>query len=348
MNINSIGDMLSWHWFTPETLRSFEWENIWALHLIWIIPILMLLRVFIKFLRNPSLELTLPKRVAQSNPWTYLRLIPTFFFLLALWMIAIALARPQRTNERVEQSTEGIDIMLVLDISESMDLQDLKPNRLEAAKETANEFIEGRRGDRIGMVVFAGEAFSLSPLTTDHKMLTDAISDISFNMMDAKGTAIGSALATATNRMRESESTSKVMVLLSDGDNNAGNVDPVFAAQLAAALDIKIYTIAVGKDGMVPYGTDFFGRPQMIESYLDETTLREIAQIGSGQFFRAGDDDALDQIFDQIDELEKAEIIENRYKETQDYYRAYMMWAFVFLFFWMMLKSSFLNNFLLD
>ncbi|WP_143960381.1 vWA domain-containing protein [Litoribacter populi] len=348
MNVNNISDMLSWHWFTPETLRSFEWENIWALHLIWIIPVLMLLRIFIKFLRNPSLELTLPKSVAHSNPWTYLRLIPTFFFMLALWMVAIALARPQRTNERVEQSTEGIDIMLVLDISESMDLQDFKPNRLEAAKETAIEFIEGRRGDRIGMVIFSGEAYSLAPLTTDHAMLNDVIGDISFDMMDAKGTAIGSALATATNRMRESESVSKVMVLLSDGDNNAGNVDPIFAAQLAEAMDIKIYTIAVGKDGMVPYGTDFFGRPQMIESYLDETTLREIAQIGGGQFFRASDDGALDNIFDQIDELEKAEIIENRYKETQDYYRAYLMWAFVFLFLWMMLKSSFVNNFLLD
>jgi Ca-activated chloride channel homolog len=252
MNVNNISDLLSWHWFSPETLRSFEWENEWALHLIWIIPFLMLLRALVKFLKNPSLELTLPKRVAQSNPWTYLRLVPTFFFMLALWMIVIALARPQRTNERIEQTTEGIDIMLVLDISESMDLQDFKPNRLEAAKETAIEFINGRIGDRIGMVVFSGEAFSLAPLTTDYGLLTDLIEEISFNMMDAKGTAIGSALAAATNRMRESESVSKVMVLLSDGDNNAGNVDPIFAAQLASAMDIKIYTIAVGKDGMVP------------------------------------------------------------------------------------------------
>jgi len=348
MNVNNISDLLSWQWFLPETFRSYEWENLWALHFIWIIPLLILLRKMIKYFKNSSLELTLPRSVAKTNPWTYLRLIPTLFFILAMWMVAVALARPQRTNERVEQFTEGIDIMLVLDISESMDLQDFKPNRLEAAKETAVEFVNGRFGDRIGMVVFSGEAYSLTPLTTDYSLLTDLIDEISFDMIQAKGTAIGSALAAGTNRMRESEAVSKVMVLLSDGDNNAGNVDPIFAAQLASAMDIKIYTIAVGKDGMVPYGTDFFGRPQMIESYLDETTLREIAAIGNGQFFRAGDDDALDNIFDQIDALEKAEIIENRYKETQDYYRAYLFWGLLFFFIWMGLKSTFLNNFLLD
>jgi Ca-activated chloride channel homolog len=222
--------------------------------------------------------------VSRKNPWTYLRLIPALFFLLALWMVVIALARPQRTNEKVEQYTEGIDIMLVLDISESMDLQDFTPNRLEAAKETAIDFINGRIADRIGMVIFSGEAFSLAPLTTDYELLTDLVEGISFNMMDAKGTAIGSAVSTATNRMRESEAKSKVMVLLSDGDNNAGNVDPVFAAQLAEAMEIKVYTIAVGKDGMVPYGTDFFGRPQMIESYLNEETLRNIASTMAGSF----------------------------------------------------------------
>jgi Ca-activated chloride channel family protein len=308
----------------------------------------MTIRKFIKFLKNPVLELSLPGSISKNNPWTYLRLIPVLFFLLALLMIVIALARPQRTNEKVEQYTEGIDIMIVMDISESMDLQDFKPNRLESAKETAIDFINGRFGDRIGMVIFSGEAYSLAPLTTDYALLTDLIREISFNMMDAKGTAIGSGLASATNRMRESESASKVMILLSDGENNAGNVDPIFAAELAAAMDIKIYTIAVGKDGMVPYGTDFFGRPQMIESYLDETTLREIAKIGEGQFFRASEGDALDQIFNQIDSMEKAEIIETRYKETVDYYRTYLFWGLIFFFVWMALKSSFLNNFLLD
>jgi Ca-activated chloride channel family protein len=138
-----------------------------------------------------------------------------------------------------------------------MDLQDFSPNRLEAAKKTAVEFINGRFGDRIGMVVFSGEAYSLSPLTNDYQLLTSLIKEINFSMIEAKGTAIGSAIAAGTNRMKDSESPSKVMILLSDGESNAGNVDPIFAAQLATAFGIKIYTIAVGKDGMVPYGTDF-------------------------------------------------------------------------------------------
>lgn len=348
MNPNNISDFFSLFWFLPETFQSYDWENIWALHLLWIAPLVMGLRKFVKFLKNPVLELSLPGTVSQNNPWTYLRLIPGVLFILGLWMVIIALARPQKSNERVEQYTEGIDIMLVMDISESMDLQDFSPNRLEAAKQTAIDFVNGRFGDRIGMVIFSGEAFSLAPLTTDYKLLTDLVKDITFNMMDAKGTAIGSALAAGTNRMRESESKSKVMILLSDGENNAGNVDPIFAANLAAAMDIKIYTIAVGKDGMVPYGVDFFGRPQMIESYLDETTLRDIARIGGGQFFRASDGNALEQIFDQINTMEKAEIKESRYKETVDFYRVYLFWGILFFLIWMGLKSSFLNNFLLD
>ncbi len=348
MNPNNITDFFSWFWFLPETFKTFEWENLWALHLIWIAPLILVMRKFVKFLKNPVLELSLPGTVSQNNPWTYLRLIPGLMFILAVWMIVIALARPQKSNERVEQTTEGIDIMIVMDISESMDLQDFQPNRLEAAKKTAIAFINGRFGDRIGMVIFSGEAYSLAPLTTDYALLTDLVKDISFNMMDAKGTAIGSALAAGTNRMRESESKSKVMILLSDGESNAGNVDPLFAAQLASAMDIKIYTIAVGKDGMVPYGVDFFGRPQMVESYLDESALREIAGIGNGAFFRASDDDALEQIFNQINTMEKAEIIESRYKETTDYYRVYLFWGILLFLTWLGLKSTFFNNFLLD
>lgn len=344
----AIAEFFSWSWFLPETFQSYEWENPLLLNLLWLIPLLVLIRKFIKFLKKPVLELSLPKRVAKANPWTYLRLIPTGFFFLFLIFVVLALARPQRSNERVEQYTEGIDILLVMDISESMDLQDFSPNRLEAAKKTAVDFINGRFGDRIGMVVFSGEAYSLSPLTNDYKLLTSLIEEINFSMIEAKGTAIGSAIAAGTNRMKDSESPSKVMILLSDGESNAGNVDPIFAAQLATAFDIKIYTIAVGKDGMVPYGTDFFGRPQMVESYLDESTLREIANIGSGQFFRASDGKALNRIFEQIDTLEKTEILENRYKETADFYRIYLFWGILFFVIWMGLKSSFFNNFLLD
>ncbi|MFZ9189055.1 MAG: vWA domain-containing protein, partial [Algoriphagus sp.] len=191
----SLAEFFSWSWFLPETFQSYEWENPLLLNLLWLIPLLVLIRKFIKFLKKPVLELSLPKRVAKANPWTYLRLIPTGFFFLFLIFMVLALARPQRSNERVEQYTEGIDILLVMDISESMDLQDFSPNRLEAAKKTAVDFINGRFGDRIGMVVFSGEAYSLSPLTNDYKLLTSLIKEINFSMIEAKGTAIGSAIA---------------------------------------------------------------------------------------------------------------------------------------------------------
>ncbi len=163
-----LAEFFDWSWFLPETFQTYEWEKPILLHLLWIIPMLILIRKGIKFLKRPVLELSLPKRVREGNPWTYLRLIPTGLFLLSLIFIVIALARPQRSNERVEQFTEGIDILLVMDISESMDLQDFTPNRLEAAKSTAIDFINGRFGDRIGMVVFAGEAYSQAPQNKDY------------------------------------------------------------------------------------------------------------------------------------------------------------------------------------
>ena len=167
-------------------------------------------------------------------------------------------------------------------------------------------------------------------------------------MIENRGTAIGSALAVVTNRMGESEAKTKVCILLSDGDNTAGNIDPITAAELAAAYGIKIYTIVVGKEGLVPYGKDFFGRPNMIENTVDETTMRKIAEIGSGEFFRATDNQALTQVFARIDQFEKAEIKETRFKDTSDYYFVYLQWAVVFFLLWLLLKSTFMTNVLQD
>jgi Ca-activated chloride channel family protein len=263
-------------------------------------------------------------------------------------MVIIALARPQKTNEKVEQWTEGIDIMLVIDISESMQIEDFKPNRLESAKKVAQDFISGRFQDRIGLVIFSGDAYSLSPLTLDYDLLKQYIRDLNFQMIQSRGTAIGSALAVATNRMRESPSQSKVMILLSDGDNNAGNIDPVTAAELARSFNIKIYTIAVGKEGEVPFGKDFFGRTRYVDNTLDETNLRKIAEIGEGRFFRVSDNRALEQVFSRIDQYEKAEIKETRFRDTKDYYVVYLQWAALLLVAWLALKSTFIANVLQD
>jgi Ca-activated chloride channel family protein len=197
-------------------------------------------------------------------------------------------------------------------------------------------------------VVFSGDAYSLSPLTTDYELLRSYLRDISFEMIENKGTAIGSALAVATNRMRESDSKSKVCILLSDGESNAGNIDPITAAELAAAYNIKIYTIIVGKEGLVPYGKDFFGNPQMIESRVDETSMRKMAKIGGGEFFRATDERALAQVFAKIDQYEKAEIKETRFKNTSDYYHIYLTWAISIFLLWLLLKSTFITNVLQD
>src|SRR5690242_5473034 len=338
----------SLNWFSISTFKALTWENQFFLYLIPAIPILFIFRWLIRYLVNQKLPVALIKSDLKTSPLQLLRFIPEIVLMFVIAFILTALARPQKTNEKVEQWTEGIDIMIALDISQSMQIEDFQPNRLEAAKQVARDFIKGRIQDRIGLVVFSGDAFSLAPLTTDYELLYSYLNDISFDMIESRGTAIGSALAVVTNRMRESESKSKVCILLSDGDNTAGNIDPITSAELAAAHNIKLYTIVVGKEGLVPYGKDYFGRPQMVENTVDETTMRKIADIGSGQFFRATDNEALRNVFDRIDTYEKAEIKESRFKDTSDYYFIYLQWAIVFFLLWLVLKSSFMSNVLQD
>lgn len=345
---NSSASWFSLEWFRPEILRSYDWAYpIWFYTLL-IIPFLLLLRWLISTQFSQKLPIALTKKNLKSEPITYLRFIPPIFFILSLALIVTSLARPQTTNEQVEQWSEGIDIVLNIDISESMRIEDFRPNRLEAAKEVANSFVEGRFQDRIGLVIFSGDALPTCPLTTDYGLLYEMIKDISFEKIESRGTAIGNAITSGINFLRESVSESKVMILLSDGDNTAGNVDPITAANLANAYNIKMYVIAIGRDGKVPFGTDFFGRPRMVENQFDETTLREIAKIGNGKFYRVSDKDALVSVFDEIDQLEKAEIKETRYKDTTDFYYVYLKWAAVFLLLWLVSKSTFVTNVLTD
>lgn len=339
---------LSLEWFTPTAYQSFDWVNGFVLYFVPLVLFLFFLRWLLNTARQSKLPIALPEKHLEKNWTSYLRIIPPLFFAFMLALLLVTVARPQRTNEQVEQWSEGIDIALVLDISESMKIEDFKPNRLEAAKSTARSFIEGRLQDRIGLIIFSGEAYSLAPLTTDYDLLYSFIEEIDFDKIEKRGTAIGSALAVATNRMRESEAPSKVLILISDGDNTAGNVDPITAAELASAYDIKIYTIAVGKEGKVPFGKDFFGRPNYIENTLDETTLREIAALGSGKFYRVEDNQALVNVFEEIDSFEKAEIKETRYKNTTDFYPIYLKWALAFFVLYLLTKSTFVSNLLED
>ncbi len=347
-NTEGIWDWLALKWFYQSTLAGFDWEHPMVLYGIFLIPILFLLRWLLNFRFTQKLDVAFPKQGLKWHPVSLLRFFPDLFLALSLALLLTALARPQETNEKVEQWTEGIDIMLVVDTSESMQIEDFKPNRLKAAKNVARDFIQGRFQDRIGIVIFSGDAYSLSPLTTDYDLLYSYIEDINFGMIESRGTAIGSALAVATNRMRESESKSKVLILLSDGDNTAGNIDPITAAQLAAAYNIKMYSIGIGKEGRVPFGKDFFGRTTYVENTLDETTLRKIAELGQGKFYRVSNNQALEEVFALIDEYEKAEIKETRFRDTTDFYRVYLTWGILFFVIWLLLKSSFMSNILQD
>ncbi|MFY0627245.1 MAG: VWA domain-containing protein [Reichenbachiella sp.] len=347
-NLGDVSDWFSSKWFQPATFRNFIWENEIVLYGFFAFPLLLLIWWLFNLRKGQKLSIALTESKLKWSAEGLLRHIPNLVIIIVFSLLLIALARPQKTNEKVEQWTEGIDIMVLIDISESMQIEDFKPNRLESAKEVARKFIMGRFQDRIGLVVFSGEAFSKSPLTSDYELLNTYIDDIQFDLIQKGGTAIGSALAVGTNRMRESESESKVMILLSDGDNTAGNIDPIIAAELADAYNIKIYTIAIGKEGKVPFGKDFFGRPRYVENTLDETTLREIAKIGHGQFYRVSDNKALENVFELIDKYEKAEIKENRFKDTTDFYTVYLKWAIVFFLFWMLLKITFVSNILQD
>jgi Ca-activated chloride channel homolog len=262
-------------WFMPSTLKAFSWEYPVFLYLLLAAPLLFIVRWLLRYYFNQKLPVAVSQKDLKTSPLNLVRLLPEFLLMLSLMLMLTALARPQKTNEKVEQWTEGIDIMIALDISQSMQIEDFTPNRLEAAKKVALNFIQGRVQDRIGLVVFSGDAFSLAPLTTDYDLLRSYINEINFEMIENRGTAIGSAMAVVTNRMRESESKSKVCILLSDGDNTAGNIDPITAAELASAYGIKVYTIVVGKEGLVPYGKDFFG-------YRRRTILQGHRQPGPG------------------------------------------------------------------
>ena len=343
-----VSNWFSFSWFYPSTFQNFTWEYNFFLMFLLAIPVLFILRWLFNIRLKQKLTIALPEGKIKSDFISILRIIPDILFAMMIALLIVVLARPQTSNEKVEQWTEGIDIMLVVDISTSMKILDFRPNRLEAAKKVAKSFIAGRFQDRIGIVIFSGDAYPLAPLTTDYKLLNSYIDEINFDKIEASGTAIGSALAVATNRMRESDSKSKVIILLSDGDNTAGNIDPITAAEISYAYDIKIYTIGIGKEGKVPTGKNVFGQTVYSDNTLDETTLRRIAEIGEGHFYRASDNRALEDVFKLIDRYEKAEIKENRFKDTTDYYQVYLKWAILIFLIWIALKSTFISNILKD
>ena len=259
--------------------------------------------------------------------------VPFVLRVAVVSLLALALARPQLSNRWQSESTEGIDIMMALDISGTMLGEDLKPNRLEAAKAVATEFVLSRPNDQIGLVVFAGESFTQCPLTTDHAVLVNLFQSVKFGMIE-DGTAIGLGLANAVNRMKDSPTKSKVVILLTDGSNNRGDIDPQTAAEIAKAFNIRVYAIGVGsysQEVRVPMYTPYGVQYGTMNSEFDETTLRNIAQMTGGEYFRATDNNSLRAIYQQIDQLEKTKIRVREYSKRTEHFMPFLTAALLCL-----------------
>lgn len=257
----------------------------------------------------------------------YLRHLPFALRAAAFGLLVVALARPQQIEQNVRTSSEGIDIMLAIDVSASMLARDFEPDRITAAKEVAGSFISDRYGDRIGLVAFAAEAFTQSPLTTDQSTLQTLLAQIRSGLIDDSGTAIGNGLATAINRLRESDAKSKVVILLTDGVNNRGEITPITAAEIAKAQNIRVYTIGVGTEGMAPYpAVDMFGNITFVKQKveIDEKTLTAMAVMTGGRYFRATDNAKLKAIYDEINQLEKSKV---EVTEHLSYHEQFLAWV---------------------
>lgn len=274
-----------------------------------------------------------------------LRHLPFVLQLAAMSLFIVVLARPQSSTRWENTTTEGIDIVITLDISTSMLAMDFQPNRLEAAKKVAMEFISGREYDRMGLVVFAGEAFTQVPLTTDRAVLLNMFSGIKTGLIE-DGTAIGNGLATAVARLKDSDAISRVIILLSDGENNRGEIAPITAAEIARTFGIRVYTVGVGTIGMAPYPvqTPFGTQIRDMEVRIDEDMLRQIANITGGQYFRATNNLKLAEIYKEIDQLEKSKIEVKEFSRRAEEFMPFALAGLIFLIASLVLRTTLFRN----
>lgn len=305
-----------------------QFASPYFLWLLAVIPLMVVYYVWRTRQGGASIQVSTIDGVAEA-PRTvryYLRHLPFALRCAAVALLIVALARPQSVDEGSTSNTEGIDIVLAIDISTSMLAQDLQPDRIQAAKQVAGNFITDRPGDRIGLVAFAGEAFTQSPLTTDQGTLQTLLGRLRSGVVE-DGTAIGNGLATAINRLRESEAKSKVIILLTDGVNNRGEIAPLTAAEIAKAQGIRVYTIGVGTEGMAPYpAIDMFGNITFVNQKveIDEKVLKAISDMTGGRYFRATDKEKLKAVYDEINQLEKSKI---EVMEHISYHELFLTWA---------------------
>ncbi|MFO8086259.1 MAG: VWA domain-containing protein [Bacteroidales bacterium] len=310
--------------------------NIYFLTGLLLLPLLIFYYIRKYSQRHAPIRYSSLAGVRQLRSWKA-RFYPVLFVLriLAIALLIVALARPQTKNQKQDISIEGIDIIISLDISSSMLATDFNPNRLEAAKSVASDFIRDRKNDRLGLVIFSAESFTQSPLTTDHQMITNLFDDIQTGML-TDGTAIGEGLATAVQRLKDSEARSKVVILLTDGVNNRGSIDPLTAAEMADLYGIRVYTIGVGSNGKarMPVGINSMTGNYVFrqrEVNIDEKTLKDIASISNGKYFRATNKQKLTEIYQAIDQLEKSKIDVLRYERKKEEFFTIALLAFLLI-----------------
>ena len=306
----------------------------WVLYFLLLIPLLVAWYIWQG--RKAQAAITYSSlKMFDKIPATFrerLRHLPFALRMLALIFLVIALSRPQNFSAGQSVNAEGIDIAMVLDISGSMLAEDFKPNRLDAAKNVIDNFVSARTNDRIGLVIFSREAFTQCPLTIDYSVLRNLLGDIKTGMIE-DGTAIGNGIANGINRLKDSDAESRVIILLTDGVNNAGEVDPISAAEIASTFGIRIYTIGVGTRGEAPYPvqTPFGTRYQMVPVEIDEVILKKIAELTGGEYFRATNNRALEEIYNKIDKMEKTKIEITSYRNAKELFAGWLGIGFILL-----------------
>ena len=333
-------------------ILKMEFLNIEFLWLLVVIPLLALWYSYTGKYKSNTLNFSNSGAFLESKSFiVWIEPILRIFRMIALTLLIIALARPQviDISTRVKNN-RGIDIIMAIDVSASMLAKDLRPNRLEALKDVASNFIKSRVTDRIGLVEYAGESYTKTPITSDKSIILRSLKEIEYNTIIEGGTAIGMGLATSVNRIKDSKAISKVVILLTDGVNNTGFIDPLTAAELANEFGIKIYTIGLGTNGMAlsPIGIDSKGKFNYanVKVEIDEKLLNEIADMTGGKYFRATNNNKLKEIYDDIDKLEKSDIEEFKYYNVQEKYRLFLLPALMLIGLEMILKFTLFRSFI--
>jgi len=328
-------------------MHNISFENGWFLWFLLVIPLLIVYYIYRQGKASAPVTLSTAGFLAGGKKTFrhYLRHILFVLRLTAIAAVTVVIARPQNVDKWQSSSTEGIDIIMALDVSGSMLARDFNPDRLEASKNVATEFISGRPYDRIGLTVFSGESFTQCPLTTDHAVLINLLREVKSGIIE-DGTAIGVGLATAINRIKDSDAISKVVILLTDGVNNTGSIDPVTAAEIAKTFGIRVYTVGVGSMGFADYPvqTPFGMRYQKMQVEIDEALLQRIAEMTGGQYFRAVDNTSLQRVYAEIDKLEKSKIETREHSKREEVFMPWALAAVILLGLELLLRYLLMKN----